>query len=52
MSSNYREDFKFFSEYPDLVYFDNAATTQKPNVVLERMVRYYESENANPLRGV
>ena len=52
MSSNYREDFKFFSDYPDLVYFDNAATTQKPNVVLERMVRYYESENANPLRGV
>ena len=52
MSSNYREDFKFFSEYPDLIYFDNAATTQKPNVVLERMVRYYESENANPLRGV
>ena len=52
MSSNYREDFKFFSEYPDLVYFDNAATTQKPDVVLERMVRYYESENANPLRGV
>ena len=35
-----------------MVYFDNAATTQKPNVVLERMVRYYESENANPLRGV
>jgi len=52
MSSNFREDFKFFSEYPDLVYFDNAATTQKPNVVLERMIRYYESENANPLRGV
>lgn len=52
MSSNFREDFKFFSEYPDLIYFDNAATTQKPNVVLERMVRYYESENANPLRGV
>ena len=52
MSSNFRENFKFFSEYPDLVYFDNAATTQKPNIVLERMVRYYESENANPLRGV
>ena len=52
MSSNFREDFKFVSEYPDLIYFDNAATTQKPNIVLERMVRYYESENANPLRGV
>jgi len=52
MSSDFRKDFKFFREYPDLVYFDNAATTQKPDVVLERMVRYYESENANPLRGV
>ena len=52
MSSNFRKDFKFFSEYPDLVYFDNAATTQKPDVVLQRMLKYYESENANPLRGV
>ena len=52
MSSDFRKDFKFFSEYPDLVYFDNAATTQKPDVVLEKMVKYYESENANPLRGV
>ena len=52
MSSNFRKDFKFFNEYPDLIYFDNAATTQKPDIVLERMVKYYESENANPLRGV
>ena len=52
MCSNFRKDFKFFSEYPDLIYFDNAATTQKPDIVLERMVKYYESENANPLRGV
>lgn len=52
MCSNFRKDFKFFNEYPDLIYFDNAATTQKPDIVLERMVKYYESENANPLRGV
>ena len=52
MSSDFRKDFKFFREYPDLVYFDNAATTQKPDVVLKKMVKYYESENANPLRGV
>lgn len=35
-----------------LVYFDNAATTQKPYVVIERMRRYYEKENANVHRGV
>jgi len=35
-----------------LVYFDNAATTQKPRVVIERMRTYYELENANVHRGV
>jgi cysteine desulfurase/selenocysteine lyase len=35
-----------------LVYLDNAATTQKPRAVLDRMTRYYEEENANVHRGV
>lgn len=35
-----------------LVYLDNAATTQKPRQVIEAIVRYYESENANVHRGV
>jgi cysteine desulfurase/selenocysteine lyase len=35
-----------------LVYFDNAATTQKPRVVIDALQRYYESENANIHRGV
>jgi cysteine desulfurase/selenocysteine lyase len=35
-----------------LVYFDNAATTQKPRVVIERMRTYYEMENSNVHRGV
>lgn len=35
-----------------LVYLDNAATTQKPRQVIERMSRYYESENANVRRGI
>lgn len=35
-----------------LVYLDNAATTQKPRAVLDRIVRYYEQENANVHRGV
>jgi cysteine desulfurase/selenocysteine lyase len=35
-----------------LVYLDNAATTQKPRVVLEAMDRYYEESNANIHRGV
>ncbi len=35
-----------------LVYLDSAATAQKPNVVIDRLVRYYREENANIHRGV
>jgi cysteine desulfurase/selenocysteine lyase len=36
----------------DLVYFDNAATTQKPKAVIEAIGRYYQRDNANVHRGV
>lgn len=36
----------------DLVYFDNAATTQKPQVVIDALKTYYEQDNANVHRGV
>jgi cysteine desulfurase / selenocysteine lyase len=35
-----------------LVYLDNAATTQKPQAVIDRIVRYYAEENSNVHRGV
>jgi cysteine desulfurase / selenocysteine lyase len=35
-----------------LVYLDNAATTQKPRAVIDRIVRYYTQENSNVHRGV
>lgn len=35
-----------------LVYFDNAATSQKPRAVIDAIVRYYETTNANIHRGV
>jgi cysteine desulfurase/selenocysteine lyase len=34
-----------------LVYLDNAATTQKPRPVIDAMVRFYETDNANVHRG-
>ena len=35
-----------------LIYFDNAATTQKPRAVLEALRNYYEHNNANVHRGL
>ena len=45
-----RKDFPLLS--PKTAYLDNSATTQKPRQVLEAVSHYYESENANPLRGL
>jgi cysteine desulfurase/selenocysteine lyase len=36
----------------DLVYFDNAATTQKPKQVIQSLVDYYQGYNANIHRGI
>jgi len=36
----------------ELVYLDNAATTQKPQAVIDAIVGYYENSNANIHRGV
>ena len=50
-----REDFPILhtlARGKQLVYLDNAATTQKPRQVIDRIVRYYTSENANVHRGV
>jgi cysteine desulfurase/selenocysteine lyase len=35
-----------------LVYFDNGATSQKPQVVIDAISKYYEEINANIHRGV
>ena len=35
-----------------LIYLDNAATTQKPNVVIEAESDYYKKYNANVHRGI
>jgi len=53
--SRIREDFPILHRTvhgKPLVYLDNAATTQKPNAVIDRIVRYYTEENANVHRGV
>jgi len=51
-----REDFPILHQTVrdgrPLVYLDNAATTQKPRVVIDAIRRYYERDNANIHRGV
>ena len=50
-----KEDFPILSEkvhVRELVYLDNAATTQKPQVVLDAIVEGYSKWNANVHRGV
>ncbi|RRJ94206.1 aminotransferase class V-fold PLP-dependent enzyme [Flavobacterium macacae] len=50
-----RADFPILSQKVNgkpLVYFDNAATSQKPKVVIDAITSYYEEINANIHRGV
>jgi cysteine desulfurase/selenocysteine lyase len=51
----YRADFPILAEKvhgQPLIYFDNAATTQKPRTVLDALRHYYEHGNANVHRGI
>ncbi len=47
----WRGDFPLLARRDDIVYLDNAATTQKPASVLDALRRYYETTNANVHRG-
>ena len=50
-----RDDFPILNQKVNdepLVYLDNAATSQKPNQVIDEMVRYYRNDNANVHRSV
>ena len=54
-SSAIREDFSILKQLvhgKPLVYLDNAATSQKPQAVIDAMTRYYSSDNSNIHRGV
>ncbi|MBC6720846.1 aminotransferase class V-fold PLP-dependent enzyme [Treponema sp. Marseille-Q4130] len=52
--TDFRSDFPFFSNEKNkgLIYFDNAATTQRPHQVIDAIRHFYEENNANPLRGL
>jgi cysteine desulfurase/selenocysteine lyase len=48
---NAKADFPIFANNPGLHYLDSAATSQKPKAVIDAVVDFYESSNANPHRG-
>ncbi|MBW4655168.1 MAG: SufS family cysteine desulfurase [Kaiparowitsia implicata GSE-PSE-MK54-09C] len=55
LATQYRADFPILNQQvhgKPLVYFDNAATSQKPTVVLDALMHYYQHDNANVHRGV
>ena len=47
-----RKDFPIFNNNPDLIFLDNASTTQKPKRVLDTLTHYYENYNSNIHRGI
>ena len=48
----YKADFPLLANNPQLVFLDSAATAQRPACVLDAQRKFYETMNANPLRGL
>ena len=51
-TSPYKADFPLLAKNPNLVFLDSAATAQRPEPVLAAERTFYETMNANPLRGL
>ena len=53
--AKFRKDFSILKRKVNgkpLVYLDSAATSQKPQAVIDALVDYYQNHNANIHRGV
>lgn len=48
----YKADFPLLASHPDIAFLDSAATAQRPACVLDAQRHFYETMNANPLRGL
>lgn len=49
---NIKKHFPIFQNYPDLVYLDNAASSHKPQVLIDALSFFYSNHNSNIGRGV
>ena len=52
MEKSIKERFPIFEHHPQLIYLDNAATTHKPKQVMDGLLNFYQSQNANIHRGI
>lgn len=52
VANPYKKDFPLLTSMPDLAFLDSAATAQRPACVIEAQDRFYQTMNANPLRGL
>ena len=50
--SPYKADFPLLAKHPEIAFLDSAATSQRPESVLAAERTFYETMNANPLRGL
>lgn len=48
----YKKDFPLLAQHPDIAFLDSGATAQRPACVLAAQKTFYETMNANPLRGL
>lgn len=48
----FKGDFPLLAQHPELAFLDSGATAQRPACVLEAQKSFYETMNANPLRGL
>lgn len=48
----FKGDFPLLAQHPELAFLDSGATAQRPACVLEAQKTFYETMNANPLRGL
>ncbi len=47
-----KQDFPIFKTYPDLIYLDSSATSQKPQMVINAVYNFYSKNNSNIHRGI
>lgn len=48
----YKKDFPLLAQNPEIAYLDSVATSQRPSAVIEAQKHFYETINANALRGL